>query len=69
MPSWRDSAAMRRSQFRIDCVSALTSEDRLSEALLQERFGLGDTVFIDVQGDDLIMEKKEPATPPEPALT
>ncbi len=43
-------------------------EDRLSEALLQERFGLGDTVFIDVQGDDLIMEKKEPA-PAEPALT
>ena len=35
-------------------------EDRLSEALLQERFGLGDTVFIDVQGDDLIMEKKQP---------
>jgi len=44
-------------------------EDRLSEALLQERFGLGDTVFIDVQGDDLIMEKKEPAAPAEPALT
>lgn len=43
-------------------------EDRLSEALLQERFGLGDTVWIDVQGDDLIMEKKEPA-PAEPALT
>ncbi len=44
-------------------------EDRLSEALLQERFGLGDTVWIDVQGDDLIMEKKEPAAPAEPALT
>ncbi len=43
-------------------------EDRLSEALLQERFGLGDTVWIDVQGDDLIMEKKE-AAPAEPALT
>ena len=43
-------------------------EDRLSEALLQERFGLGDTVFIDVQGDDLIMEKKE-SEPAEPALT
>ncbi len=43
-------------------------EDRLSEALLQERFGLGDTVFIDVQGDDLIMEKKEIA-PADPALT
>ena len=34
-------------------------EDRLSEALLQERFGLGDTVIIDVQGDDLVLEKKE----------
>jgi ATP-dependent Clp protease ATP-binding subunit ClpC len=43
-------------------------EDRLSEALLQERFGLGDTVWIDVQGDDLIMEKKE-TEPAEPALT
>ena len=42
-------------------------EDRLSEALLQERFGLGDTVFIDVQGDDLIMEKKQPELA-EPAL-
>ena len=44
-------------------------EDRLSEALLQERFGLGDTVTIDVQGDDVIMEKKEPAPTEEPALT
>jgi len=43
-------------------------EDRLSEALLQERFGPGDTVFIDVQGEDLVMEKKEPE-PAEPALT
>ena len=43
-------------------------EDRLSEALLQERFGLGDTVLIDVQGDDLIMEKKQPELA-EPALT
>jgi ATP-dependent Clp protease ATP-binding subunit ClpC len=34
-------------------------EDRLSEALLQERFGIGDTVIIDVQGDDLVLEKKE----------
>ena len=42
-------------------------EDRLSEALLQERFGPGDTVRIDVQGDDVIMEKKE--EPAEPALT
>jgi ATP-dependent Clp protease ATP-binding subunit ClpC len=33
-------------------------EDRLSEALLQERFGIGDTVLIDVQGDDVIIEKK-----------
>jgi ATP-dependent Clp protease ATP-binding subunit ClpC len=38
-------------------------EDRLSEALLQERFAPGDTVVIDVQGDDLVMDKKaeEPA--------
>jgi ATP-dependent Clp protease ATP-binding subunit ClpC len=34
-------------------------EDRLSEALLQERFGIGDTVLIDVQGEDLVLEKKE----------
>lgn len=40
----------------------------LSQALLQERFGPGDTVFIDVQGEDLVMEKKEPE-PAEPALT
>jgi ATP-dependent Clp protease ATP-binding subunit ClpC len=46
-------------------------EDRLSEALLQERFGPGDTVVIDVQGDDVVMETKaaESAEPPEPALT
>ena len=46
-------------------------EDRLSEALLQERFTLGDSVIIDVQNGDLVMEKKEPelAEPAEPALT
>ena len=46
-------------------------EDRLSEALLQGRFGPGDTVTIDVQGEDVVMEKKtaEPAEPAEPALT
>jgi ATP-dependent Clp protease ATP-binding subunit ClpC len=43
-------------------------EDRLSEALLQERFELGDTVTIDVQGEDLVMDKKA-AEPAEPALT
>ena len=43
-------------------------EDRLSEALLQERFGLGDTVMIDIQGDDVIIDKKAPE-PAEPALT
>jgi ATP-dependent Clp protease ATP-binding subunit ClpC len=43
-------------------------EDRLSEALLQERFGPGDTVVIDVQGDDVILEKKV-VEPAEPALT
>jgi ATP-dependent Clp protease ATP-binding subunit ClpC len=43
-------------------------EDRLSEALLQDRFGPGDTVLIDVQNEDLVMEKKEPE-PAEPALT
>lgn len=37
---WRDSAAMRRSQFRIDCVSALTSDDRRSEA---EPFSIAST--------------------------
>jgi ATP-dependent Clp protease ATP-binding subunit ClpC len=42
-------------------------EDRLSEALLQERFVPGDTVLIDVQGEDLVMEKKEPE--PAAALT
>ena len=40
-------------------------EDRLSEALLQERFGPGDTVRIDVQGDDLVLDK----VVVEPALT
>jgi ATP-dependent Clp protease ATP-binding subunit ClpA len=43
-------------------------EDRLSEALLQERFNPGDTVVIDVQGEDLVMDKKA-AEPAEPALT
>jgi ATP-dependent Clp protease ATP-binding subunit ClpC len=33
-------------------------EDRLSEALLQERFTPGDTVVIDVQGEDLVLDKK-----------
>ncbi len=40
-------------------------EDRLSEALLQERFTAGDTVIIDLQGEDIILEKK--ATEPVPA--
>jgi ATP-dependent Clp protease ATP-binding subunit ClpC len=41
-------------------------EDRLSEALLQERFSPGDTVKIDVQGDDLVLDKiaVEPALAP-----
>jgi ATP-dependent Clp protease ATP-binding subunit ClpC len=39
-------------------------EDRLSEALLQERFVPGDTVLVDVQGDDVVLERKAP----EPAL-
>jgi ATP-dependent Clp protease ATP-binding subunit ClpC len=44
-------------------------EDRLSEALLQERFGPGDTITIDVQGDDVILEKKVGEPTEEPALT
>jgi ATP-dependent Clp protease ATP-binding subunit ClpC len=47
-------------------------EDRLSEALLQERFTAGDTVMIDVAEDgDLVLTTKTPdhAEPPEPALT
>jgi len=41
-------------------------EDRLSEALLQERFSPGDTVKIDVQNDDLVLDKIaiEPALAP-----
>ena len=40
-------------------------EDRLSEALLQERFSPGDTVKIDMQGEDLVLDK----VAVEPALT
>jgi len=44
-------------------------EDRLSEALLQERFTAGDTVMIDVAEDgDLVLTTRTPA-PEEPALT
>src|SRR6185436_1240324 len=39
-------------------------EDRLSEALLQERFAPGDTVLIDVQNDEVVLDKRAP----EPAL-
>jgi ATP-dependent Clp protease ATP-binding subunit ClpC len=39
-------------------------EDRLSEALLEERFGSGDTVRVDVQNDEVILENLT-----EPALT
>jgi ATP-dependent Clp protease ATP-binding subunit ClpC len=39
-------------------------EDRLSEALLQERFVPGDTVMIDVQNDEVVLDKRAP----EPAL-
>ena len=55
--------ATTRSSAPARCAASIQNEleDRLSEALLQERFGLGDTVFIDIQGDDLIMEKKEPS--------
>jgi ATP-dependent Clp protease ATP-binding subunit ClpC len=34
-------------------------EDRLSEALLEERFAPGDTVLIDVQGEDLVLTKQD----------
>ncbi len=43
-------------------------EDRLSEALLQETFGAGDTVIIDLQEGDLTVAKRTPE-PAEPALT
>jgi ATP-dependent Clp protease ATP-binding subunit ClpC len=44
-------------------------EDRLSEALLQERFTAGDTVLIDVAEDgDLVLTTKSPVHE-EPALT
>jgi ATP-dependent Clp protease ATP-binding subunit ClpC len=37
-------------------------EDRLSEALLEERFGEGDTIKIDVQNDEIVMTNvSEPA--------
>src|SRR5437867_3049966 len=37
-------------------------EDRLSEALLQERFVPGDTVLIDIQNEELVLDKQaEPA--------
>jgi ATP-dependent Clp protease ATP-binding subunit ClpC len=37
-------------------------EDRLSEALLEERFGAGDTVRIDVQNDEIVLTNvSEPA--------
>ncbi len=38
-------------------------EDRLSEALLEERFTSGDTVKIDVQNDEIVL-----TTVTEPAL-
>ncbi len=44
-------------------------EDRLSEALLQERFAPGDTVLIDIQGEDIVMDKRTPEPAEEPALT
>ena len=37
-------------------------EDRLSEALLEERFASGDTVKIDVQNDEIVLTNvTEPA--------
>jgi len=37
-------------------------EDRLSEALLEERFNSGDTVKIDVQNDEIVLTNvSEPA--------
>jgi ATP-dependent Clp protease ATP-binding subunit ClpA len=37
-------------------------EDRLSEALLEERFAAGDTVKIDVQNDEVVLTNvSEPA--------
>jgi ATP-dependent Clp protease ATP-binding subunit ClpC len=37
-------------------------EDRLSEALLEERFGPGDTVKVDVQNDEIVLTSmSEPA--------
>ena len=37
-------------------------EDRLSEGLLQERFVPGDTVLIDIQNEELVLDKQaEPA--------
>ncbi|MEO8458465.1 MAG: ATP-dependent Clp protease ATP-binding subunit [Chloroflexota bacterium] len=37
-------------------------EDRLSEALLEERFNEGDTIMVDVQNDEIVMTKAgEPA--------
>ena len=37
-------------------------EDRLSEALLEERFHSGDTVRVDVQNDEIILTNvSEPA--------
>ena len=34
-------------------------EDRLSEALLEGRFGPGDTVLIDAEGGEIVLTKQE----------
>ena len=34
-------------------------EDRLSEALLEGRFGPGDTVLVDCEGGEIILSKQE----------
>ena len=55
-------------------LDGVAATGNVNQALLQERFTLGDTVVMDVDGEDLTMEKKatepsEPAEPAEPALT
>jgi ATP-dependent Clp protease ATP-binding subunit ClpA len=34
-------------------------EDRLSEALLEGRFGPGDTVLLDAEGGEIVLTKQE----------
>jgi ATP-dependent Clp protease ATP-binding subunit ClpA len=41
-------------------------EDPLAEGLLHGRFQPGDTVLIDRGGEDLTLETKQGAAPPEP---